>query len=54
MRKVRDGFMEEMTFSKYANSLVDLFINLLTFFSRLFWRSPHVKMDKGRLWVSSI
>ena len=49
MRKVRDGLMEEMAFYKYENLLVDLLINVLTFFSRLFWKSSQVKVDKCRL-----
>ena len=32
MRKVKDGLMEEMAFYKYENLLVDLLINVLTFF----------------------
>ena len=32
MRKVRDDLMEEMAFYKCENLLVDLLINVLTFF----------------------
>lgn len=49
MRRARDGVMKEMAFSKFGNSLVDLFINILTCFSKLLWRSLHGKMDKNRI-----
>lgn len=44
---------EKMTYSKFGSSLIDLFINILISFSRLFWRSLHGKMDKNRTWASS-
>lgn len=45
---------KEIVFSEYGNLLDDLFINLLTSFSRLFWRSSSIKMNKNRIWALSI
>lgn len=54
MRRARDGVVEEMAFHKLGHSLADLFINILTCFSKLLWSSLHGKMDTNRIWASSI